>query len=95
MASTGSGIDASTDNDAPPHSDSVLALAGAYYAAGRLGFLVAIKPENVTAFWAPAGIAVAAILVWGDRLWPGVAPGSFLVNTPDGEGPDVCGRSPI
>lgn len=30
----------------------VLALALAYYAAGRLGFLVAIKPGNVSPFWA-------------------------------------------
>ena len=60
----------------------VLALAGAYYAAGRLGFLVAIRPGNVTPFWAPAGIALASMLIWGGHLWPGVALGSLLVNTP-------------
>jgi signal transduction histidine kinase/CheY-like chemotaxis protein/HPt (histidine-containing phosphotransfer) domain-containing protein len=59
----------------------VLALAGAYYAAGRLGFLVAIN-GNATPYWAPAGIALASILIWGGRLWPGVALGSFVVNTP-------------
>ena len=59
----------------------VLALAGAYYAAGRLGFLVAIS-GNVTPYWAPAGIGLASMLIWGGRLWPGVALGSFLVNTP-------------
>ncbi len=60
----------------------VLALAAAYYGAGRLGFLVAIK-GNVSPFWAPAGIALACVLIWGSRLWPGVALGSFLVNTPE------------
>jgi signal transduction histidine kinase len=59
----------------------VLALAGAYYAAGRLGFLVAIE-GNATPYWAPAGIALASILIWGGHLWPGVALGSLLVNTP-------------
>jgi signal transduction histidine kinase/CheY-like chemotaxis protein len=59
----------------------VLALAGAYYAAGRLGLLVAIN-GNATPYWAPAGIALASILIWGGRLWPGVALGSLLVNTP-------------
>ena len=73
----------------------VLALAGAYYAAGRLGFLVAIK-GNVTPYWAPAGIALASILIWGGHLWPGVALGSFLVNTPqfyDGATVDSVTRS--
>ena len=73
----------------------VLALAGAYYAAGRLGFLVAIE-GNVTPFWAPAGIALAAMLIWGGHLWPGVALGSFLVNTPqfyDGGTADSVARS--
>ena len=59
-----------------------LALALAYYAAGRLGFLVAIN-GNVSPFWAPAGIALASTLIWGNHLWPGVALGSFLVNTPE------------
>jgi integral membrane sensor domain MASE1 len=59
----------------------VLALAGAYYAAGRLGFLVAIE-GNATPYCAPAGIALASILIWGGHLWPGVTLGSLLVNTP-------------
>ncbi|HYZ46527.1 MAG TPA: MASE1 domain-containing protein, partial [Actinomycetota bacterium] len=60
----------------------VLALAAAYYGAGRLAFLVAIE-GNVSPFWAPAGIALACVLIWGNRLWPGVALGSFLVNAPE------------
>jgi signal transduction histidine kinase len=73
----------------------VLALAGAYYAAGRLGFLVAIE-GNATPYWAPAGIALASILIWGRHLWPGVALGSFVVNTPqfyDGATVDSVTRS--
>jgi len=47
---------------------------------GRLGLLLAIPPGYASAFWPPAGIALAAVLVWGNRVWPGIVLGSFLVN---------------
>src|SRR5204863_7914767 len=30
--------------------------------------------------WPPAGLAIAAFLLWGHRLWPGIFVGAFLVN---------------
>jgi diguanylate cyclase (GGDEF)-like protein len=30
--------------------------------------------------WPPSGIALAAVLLWGPRVWPGIAAGSVLVN---------------
>ena len=30
--------------------------------------------------WPPAGIALAALLLFGRRLWPGVAAGALLTN---------------
>lgn len=30
--------------------------------------------------WPPSGIALAAVLLWGARVWPGIAAGSILVN---------------
>jgi integral membrane sensor domain MASE1 len=41
---------------------------------------VAIPPGYATAIWPPSGIAVAALLLGGSRLWPAVALGSFLAN---------------
>jgi signal transduction histidine kinase len=41
---------------------------------------VAIPPGYATAIWPPSGIAVAALLVAGGRLWPAVWLGSFLAN---------------
>ncbi len=35
---------------------------------------------SASAVWPPTGIALAALLLWGLRLWPGVAIGAFLVN---------------
>jgi PAS domain S-box-containing protein len=56
------------------------ALALAYIAAARLGFRVAFLAEQVTTVWAPTGIAQAALLLWGLRLWPAVWIGAFLAN---------------
>lgn len=59
----------------------VLVLAAVYYGAGRLGQLLAIAPGNVTAVWPASGIALAALLLLGNRVWPGIWLGSFLNNT--------------
>ncbi len=57
-----------------------LALAAAYLICGKLSLLLAIPPGYATAVWPPAGIALAALLVYGRALWPGIVVGSFLVN---------------
>jgi integral membrane sensor domain MASE1 len=56
------------------------ATAALYVVFGKIGFLVAIPPGNVTTVWPAAGIALAAILLLGKRVWPGVYLGSFIVN---------------
>jgi diguanylate cyclase (GGDEF)-like protein/PAS domain S-box-containing protein len=55
-------------------------LALAYFVAGRLSLLLAIPPGYATAIWPGAGIALAALLIYGPGLWPGVVIGSTLVN---------------
>ncbi len=73
-----------TDQSAPSVNRRLLeiaALALLYFAAGRLGQLLAIPPGNVTAVWAPSGIALAAVLLRGSRVWPGIWLGSFFGNT--------------
>jgi len=57
-----------------------LAVAAAYFAAGKLALLLAIPPGYATAVWPAAGIALAAALILGPRILPGVLLGSFLVN---------------
>ncbi|NIM19896.1 MAG: SpoIIE family protein phosphatase [Candidatus Latescibacteria bacterium] len=56
-------------------------LVGVYYVMARLGQVFAIPPGNVTAVWFPSGIALAAVLLFGYRLWPGILIGSLLANT--------------
>lgn len=55
-------------------------LAAAYSLTGIVGLSLAIPPGYATAVWPPSGIALAAILLWGPRVWPGVWLGSLLVN---------------
>jgi signal transduction histidine kinase len=55
-------------------------LAASYYAAGKLGLLLAIPPGYATGIWPPAGIALGVILARGTRLWPGILAGSLLLN---------------
>lgn len=45
-----------------------------------MGLSLAIPPGYATPVWPPSGIALAAILMWGARVWPGIAAGSVLVN---------------
>ncbi|MFE6163971.1 MASE1 domain-containing protein [Streptomyces sp. NPDC056486] len=57
-----------------------LAVAACYYVAGRLGLFGRLTVEGVvvTPIWPPTGVAVAALLVYGVAVWPGIAVGSFL-----------------
>ncbi len=55
-------------------------LALAYVASARLGLTLAFANENVTAIWPPTGIAVAALVLRGRRLWPGIAAGALIAN---------------
>lgn len=58
-----------------------LAVAACYYAAGRLGLLRQLVVEHavVTPIWPPTGVAVACLLLFGLRTWPGIALGALLV----------------
>lgn len=59
---------------------AILVTALAYYLLGRLALPLAIEPGIATAVWPPSGIALAAILLVGYRVWPGIWLGSCLVN---------------
>ncbi len=51
-----------------------------YYFSGKLGLSMAVVQSNATVVWPPSGIALAGLLIFGWRLWPGVFLGAFLVN---------------
>jgi integral membrane sensor domain MASE1/anti-sigma regulatory factor (Ser/Thr protein kinase) len=57
-----------------------LVLALIYFAAAKLGLGLAFSTPSVTAVWPPTGIALAALVLGGRGLWPGVLLGAFLAN---------------
>ncbi|WP_044378312.1 MASE1 domain-containing protein [Streptomyces cyaneogriseus] len=58
-----------------------LAVAGLYYAAGRLGLMRQLTVEEavVTPIWPPTGVAVACLLLFGMGCVPGITLGALLV----------------
>src|SRR2546422_7134107 len=58
----------------------VLFLAAAYVFFGWLGSLLAVPPGYATAVFPAAGVALAALLLYGAPLAPGVWLGSFIMN---------------
>jgi len=51
-----------------------------YFGAGKLGLAVPFTSSNVSPIWPSAGVAVAAVLIWGIRIAPAIAFAAFLVN---------------
>ena len=58
----------------------VAALAAVYHISAQLGFTLAVVAEQVTTVWPPTGIALAAVVLLGPRVWPGILAGAFLAN---------------
>ncbi len=56
------------------------ALAGTYFVAGKLGLNLASVHASATAVWPCTGIALAAFLIFGFRVWPAILAGALLVN---------------
>ncbi|HEV8468651.1 MAG TPA: MASE1 domain-containing protein, partial [Candidatus Limnocylindria bacterium] len=61
-------------------SASIAGLAAAYFVAGKFGLSLALVNTSTTAVWPPTGISLAALLLLGSRVWPGVLLGAFLTN---------------
>jgi PAS domain S-box-containing protein len=55
-----------------------LALALVYFVLARMGLEFAYVQEMATLIWMPTGLSLAAVLLGGYRLLPGVALGAFL-----------------
>jgi two-component system cell cycle sensor histidine kinase/response regulator CckA len=57
-----------------------LLLTALYVLAGRVGLALALVNPSATAVWPPSGIALAAVLMFGQRIWPAIFLGAFLTN---------------
>ena len=59
-----------------------LIVAIVYFAAAELGLSLASLHSNVTPVWPPTGIAIASLLIFGRRVWPGIFVGALATNLP-------------
>jgi diguanylate cyclase (GGDEF)-like protein len=56
------------------------ALTAVYFLAGKFGLKLAFVNASSSAVWPCTGIALAAFLILGYRVWPAILTGAFLVN---------------
>jgi two-component sensor histidine kinase/integral membrane sensor domain MASE1 len=57
---------------------SIALLTVCYFALAQLGYTLVPSSGHATAIWPPAGLSLAAILLVGPRVWPGVFIGGFV-----------------
>jgi len=53
---------------------------GLYVVTGIFGFLFAHNQDGVTLIWPPTGLSLAALILFGRRLWPGIFIGALLLS---------------
>jgi signal transduction histidine kinase/CheY-like chemotaxis protein len=58
----------------------IVAFVAIYFLAGKLGLSLAFLNASATAVWPPTGLAIAALVLFGIRLWPAVLVGALAVN---------------
>lgn len=59
---------------------ALVLLAALYVAVGKLGLRLAFAYPSATPVWPATGLALAAFLLFGRRVWPAILAGAFIVN---------------
>jgi PAS domain S-box-containing protein len=73
-----------------PHRERVraailmAALFGTYVGSAKVGIELSVAHGVITPVWAPTGISLAALFLYGPRLWPAVALGAVVANATSG-----------
>src|SRR5277367_4869060 len=62
----------------------VVVLIALYFVGGLVGKQTTFLSGSGALVWPPAGIALAAVMLFGYRFWPGVALGAILFSLTDG-----------
>jgi diguanylate cyclase len=58
----------------------IACLAAIYFVAAKLGLQLAFVHPSASSVWPGTGIALAAMLLLGYRVWPGIFLGAFVAN---------------
>ena len=64
----------------PSYFGQIAAIAVLYVLAARAGLRLDAVSGFASLVWPPTGIALAAVLLGGRRLWPGIFVGAFVAN---------------
>ena len=59
---------------------ALLVVAAGYYALAKLGLRLASINPSASPIWPPTGLALAAVLLGGLRIWPAIFIGAFAAN---------------
>ncbi len=59
---------------------TAVGLGVVYFVGAKLGLQLAFLNASATAVWPPTGIALAAFLIFGERVWPAVFIAAFVAN---------------
>ena len=73
-----------TNSQRTPYAVQLLLLFLIYFITGKLGLALVPVSGYATLTWPPTGISLAALLLFGYRLWPAVALGALAVNFTSG-----------
>jgi integral membrane sensor domain MASE1 len=72
------------DEDRRIYALKLVAVVAVYFGAAKLGLSLAYMNDSISAVWPPTGIALAATVFWGYRMWPAIALGAILGNVDTG-----------
>ena len=59
---------------------ALLVVAASYYALAKMGLRLASINPSASPIWPPTGLALAAVLLGGLRIWPAIFIGAFAAN---------------
>ena len=62
------------------YARAVGAVGATYWLSAKAGLQLAYLHGTVTALWPPVGVGIAALVLYGPRLWPGIFVGDLLVG---------------
>ena len=61
---------------------ALIVVAAAYFGLANLSLMVASIHSSVIPIWAPAGLAFAAVLLCGIRVWPAIFAAAYVAGVP-------------
>ena len=68
------------DHPIGSHAVELILVGIAYFTLAYLGLRLASINPSATPIWPPTGLAIAAILLWGNRIAPAIFIAAFLIN---------------